>query len=231
MKISFFEEFPSKNNLSKLKLIKFPTKVYVATRSFDEFKNIGKEIKKINKKAKAVYWPVLRRKEGYWISPFSDTDALRRIFSETPRDQEVMLDLEMPLKRTLILKNLLSFFRNKKIIRSFIKSHQIYLCEHAFNKKCLGIAGLSYNIPENRRIKMIYTSMSNFMINILKRTNAKIIGIGCIATGIWGNEPIMDEKEFERDLRILKNKNIDEVIIFRLGGLDKNLSHTIEKYS
>ncbi len=32
MLISFFEEFPTKENLNKVKLIKFPTKLYIAAK-------------------------------------------------------------------------------------------------------------------------------------------------------------------------------------------------------
>jgi len=38
MQIEFYEEFPSKENLSKLKLIKFPTKIFIAAKSIKEFK-------------------------------------------------------------------------------------------------------------------------------------------------------------------------------------------------
>ena len=219
MKISFFEEFPSKENLSKLRLVK-ANSVYIASHGIYEFNSIKKRIK-----TKAVYWPVLRKEDGYWISPFSNSAALKRIFSEIPKNQEVMLDLEIPLNWLLIIKNMIYFFKNKKIIREFIKSHKAILCESVFPSNILRIFGLSYNA---RKINMAYTSMNHF-IN-LKKIHADKIGIGCIAKGIYGNETIMKPKELENDLRILEKAG-KEAIIFRLGGLNKEYLNVIRKFT
>ena len=40
MRVSFFEEFPDEQSLSKLKLIRFPTKLYLAANSYKEFSEI-----------------------------------------------------------------------------------------------------------------------------------------------------------------------------------------------
>ena len=61
MIISFFEEFPDKSNLNKLKLINFPIKLYLASKSYKEFLNIKnkmngiKKIINIDEKNKIVY--------------------------------------------------------------------------------------------------------------------------------------------------------------------------------
>ena len=73
MIISFFEEFPSKKNLTKINLITWPTKLYIAAKSLSEFQLIRSELKHSSPKniKDIVYWPILEKKEGYWISPFS----------------------------------------------------------------------------------------------------------------------------------------------------------------
>ena len=48
MIISFFEEFPTPENMSKLKLITWPSKLYLAASSVQEFENLTESIK--NKK-------------------------------------------------------------------------------------------------------------------------------------------------------------------------------------
>lgn len=73
---------------------------------------------------------------------------------------------------------------------------------------------------------MAYTSM-NPLLNI-KKIRADKIGIGCIAKGIYGNEKILSPEELERDLKILQ-KSGKEVVIFRLGGLNKEYVRIIEK--
>ena len=50
MKIDFYEEFPTRENLKKIKLINFNSKLFIATKSLKKFKKIEKQIKKINKK-------------------------------------------------------------------------------------------------------------------------------------------------------------------------------------
>ena len=64
MKINFFEEFPTKDNLDKAKLIKFDSKIYIAAKSLREFDKYAKQIKKINKRIEPAYWPILKPNEG-----------------------------------------------------------------------------------------------------------------------------------------------------------------------
>ena len=40
MKIEFYEEFPNKKNLEKLKLIKFKTRLFIAAKSIKEFQEL-----------------------------------------------------------------------------------------------------------------------------------------------------------------------------------------------
>lgn len=222
MRISFFEEFPSKRNLSKLRLCK-AHKVYIASENLKEFRKYRRKIKN------SVYWPVLKKEDGYWISPFADAKALKRVLSEIPKNQEVMLDLELPLNRLLIIKNFLDFWKNKKLISEFIKSHKkVILCEHPFDFG-LKILGLSYNVPAERRIKMIYSSIIPFAKFFLKNAKAKRIGIGCIAKGIYGDEKIMKPEDLKKDLEILEGSK-KEIIIFRLGGINKEYAKIINRY-
>ena len=133
MRISFFEEFSTKSNLEKLKLVSWPTKVYLAAKSLEEFNKIKKNIKDKNIE-ELVYWPVLDKREGYWISPFSRKKALLRIFKEL-KDKKisVMLDLEFPTRQNfwLYLIEWFNFFKNKRLIDQFIQNYngQIYLAE------------------------------------------------------------------------------------------------------
>ena len=57
-----------------------------------------------------------------------------------------------------------------------------------------------------------------------------MVALGTIAVGITGNEPILNPEELARDLKIAKNNGINEVVIFRLGGLNKEYVDVIKKY-
>jgi len=59
MQIEFYEEFPSKENLKKLKLIKFKTRIFIAAKSIKEFKKFEKIAKKIKKDIGVIYWPII----------------------------------------------------------------------------------------------------------------------------------------------------------------------------
>jgi len=235
MKVSFFEEFPNKKNLEKLKLLP-KTKVYLAAKSIDEFRKITKGLK-----GEFVYWPILAEKYGYWISPWSEPDKLKKLFEVLEKSKvPVMLDLEPPKHRWQIFTKLQNFQGNRKLIKKFIKRNRdkVYTVERAhiplfFSK----IMGLSY---PSKRILMYYTSFfrpfmpDHILLNRLKKKaeycadNDCSLAIGLIATGIHGFEPVYGAKELNEDLQIAKKAGVKEIIIFRLGGLNKELINVIK---
>jgi len=226
MIISFFEEFPTKENLGKIKLIKFPSKLYLASSSLNNFLKIKQKIKSKYIK-EMIYWPTLTKQEGYWISPFSKTKALKRIFKELKNKKiPIMLDLEFPIKKHHILKRLFLFPKNKKLIYNFIKDYKgkIYTAEYFYSKKGF----LSPNL-KNKKIKMLYSSFHSFSREFMKKTakNA-IIGLGTIAKGIDDRNLILSPEKLKSELQLLKNQ--EEVIIFRLGGLNKKYINFIQEF-
>lgn len=243
MKICFFEEFPTQKNLSKLKLIDFKTKIYVAARNLKQFYTIRRKIKKLNKNVEEViYWITLDKKDGYWISPFSKREALKKAFEEikSKKDKsvEVMLDLEPPYHKALILTELLNFYKNRMLIKRFIKEYKKVVCAELAH---LGIfwrlLGLSYK--NTKKIKMYYSSVSMMpryeseaaLESLCEQDNQVAIGLGCIAVGISGKTPVFQNpEELDRDLSILKADKIKEAILFRLGGLNKEYLGIIKKY-
>jgi len=44
MKINFYEEFPTEKNLSKINLVKFPTTLIIAAKSWKHFHTIKKNL-------------------------------------------------------------------------------------------------------------------------------------------------------------------------------------------
>jgi len=246
MQISFFEEFPTKENLAKLKLVSWPTKLYVAAKSLNEFEVVKSSVK--NKKVKEfVYWPILEKKEGYWISPFSKRKALLRILNELMnRKVSVMLDLELPTTKnpSLYLTQFFNFYRNKKLIKKFIKEYKgkIYLAEYypegKLKEKILRFFGLHYQNKKVKVIKMLYHSLHNFNGKFIRKElsrgkeefgNNYLVALGTIAKGINGNEPLLSTKQLKKDLQLIKELKIKEVLIFRLGGLNKKYVELIEK--
>ena len=246
MLISFFEEFPTKENISKLKLINSPTKLYLAAKSLQEFNNLKSTIKN-NQLQELIYWPILKKSEGYWISPFTKRSALKRIFQELENQTTpIMLDLEWPLTKSplLLFTQLPNFFRNRRLIKDFINNYngRTYLCEYYPEGKkkdwFLEKMGLHYNDPKAKIIKMFYHSLhplfnETFFRKELKRGKELhgdnfIVSFGTIATGINGNEPLLTKEQLNADLTLAKESNIQEIIIFRLGGLNQEYLNIIK---
>ena len=246
MIISFFEEFPTRRNLSTLKQASWPTKVYLAAESVQEFKRIVSKI--MSKKVQEyIYWPLLKRKEGYWISPFSERKALLRIFQELERENiSVMLDLELPTTRNplLYLTQLPHFWKNRRLIQTFIEKYQgnVYLAEYypegKRSEKALQFFGLHYPSKKVKIIKMLYRSMHHFSDDFLHKELQRgkkeygsgfIPSFGVIAPGILGNEEVLSPAQLGHDLEVAKKAGMKEVILFRLGGLDKGYGKVLKK--
>lgn len=259
MKISFYEEFPTKEALDKIILVNFPTKLIIAAKSLDDFYSIKNKIigyKNGNIK-EVIYWPVLDKKEGYWFSAFTKNSALKRIIGELKQNKRpltVMWDAELPIIPSLIFTQALDYFRNRKIILDFFKNagkYKIKIMTSEYPLESKFLRNLLFNLflisfdtkkYNNKKIAMLYTSflknhpnIENFLerqISIGKKSfgDEFIVALGTIAVGISGNEKILKPAELERDLRILRNNGINEAVIFRLGGLDKNYIKVIKKY-
>lgn len=278
MQISFFEEFPTKRNLNKLSLVDFPTKLYLAASSFDEFLKLKNEIiqdyqlkdnhkkftknsnplKKINLKNEKsknpknslqikefIYWPILTKREGYWISPFTKRKALLRIFKELENTKSsVMLDLELPTTKntSLYLTQFFNFLRNKYLIKKFIKNHpkQVYLAEYfpigMLKIRLLQSIGLHFK--QAKVIKMLYHSMLPFGDDFFRKElelgtkyfeNDYLAGFGTIAKGIMGWEKILSPAQLKKDLINAKRAKVEEVIIFRLGGLNQSYLRVLKE--
>ncbi len=244
MQISFFEEYPTKENLEKIKYVKFPTKLYIAAKSLKEFQKIKVKSKRVKEK---VYWPILEKKEGYWFSPFSRRKAMLRIFKELKRSNvSVMIDAELPTHPYpfLFFTQSHNFFRNRKLIRNFVaKRKKVYTAEYfpssKFSESVFNFMGLSFNSKNHYPIKMIYSSMHDFGETMIRReiksaqnTYGKRLRLafGTMGHGVLGFEPVISKKLLRRDLAIAKDLGVKEVIIFRLGGLTKSYSSILEKF-
>lgn len=242
MKIEFYEEFPTEENLKKLKLIKFKSKIFIASKSILEFKKYKKIAKFYKKDMEVAYWPII--KNSYWISPFSNTRDLIELFNELEKiDDSLLIDLELPLKKKwkMYIKNIFSFGKNKNLIKVFLEKNKkrITAAEYpfAFISKFMKFIGLNYNINYERSV-MWYSSMFSHNIhNRIKRNLLKLkdksncsISLGTIAIGILGNEPILSPEDLEKDLQFVKKCGFKKVVIFRLGGLNKDYIKILNKF-
>ncbi|MCB9370203.1 hypothetical protein H6501_01255 [Candidatus Woesearchaeota archaeon] len=256
MDIHFFEEFPSRENLEKTKLLTFPSTLYIAAKSVAEFRALEKEVSQINPKIKLAYWPLLTK--SYWISPFSYTDELQTLYTDLCKNKgkqklTILLDLELPtLRPKLFFTNFFSFRKNKKLIRTFFEDSEklnieILTAEFPVSNKVLQSIlqnlGISYSLEKysHKRIIMFYSSMIKYplILSTIKRhitsqapklKDSLQVGLGTIAMGIKGNEPILKPDKLEQDLLFCQENKIGTVVLFRLGGLDEEYLKVLRKF-
>ncbi|HIH11067.1 TPA: hypothetical protein HA241_02675 [Candidatus Woesearchaeota archaeon] len=249
MKIHFFEEFPTTSNLSKLRFVSWPCTLFLAATSLSQFQSLSKNFSRRHHHIHCVYWPVLSRKEGYWFSPFSNHNSLRRIFDEL-QDHSVptMIDAELPTRQNLLLyfTQLIYFFHNRQCLRDFVQRHpHVWVAEYypqsTILQTTLTFLGLHYDPKTYQKpiIKMLYSSLHHFspqeFLTLLnkgkQRYGSKFIpALGTISPGIQGNEPKLSPEQLEQDLSLAKKAGLNEVIIFRLGGLNEDYLSRIKKY-
>lgn len=242
---SFFEEFPNETTLEKITRIDFDTRIYVAARNLSDFYTYEEEFKARNERIReVVYWPILERNNGYWISPWSDQQALERLFEEIKerKDQrilEVLLDLEPPLKISRLF-NFKDFNQNKRGITQFVRDAKDYNVSISTVEKSyipdwiLEPLGLSFALEEygNRKIKMYYSSYRRRILpdpivdklyerKVKQYAEKKIrLGLGLIAPGIHNEKHRTSPENLQREIEIATLHGVDEVIIFRLDGLN-----------
>ncbi len=103
----------------------------------------------------------------------------------------------------------------------------------------LRLLGLHYRSEKAKVIKMIYTSMHHVPEGLFReelRSGKEcwgrrfIVGLGVLVPGIMGNEKTLANEQLARDLRLCKKAGVREVIIYRLGGLDKEYVKVLKKF-
>ena len=255
MRINFFEEFPIRENLEKARMIDFPSTIFIAARSLQDFLRYKKELYEINPKLETAYWPIIPR--TYWISPFSYTKDLRNFIREMRSVQgplEILVDLELPLGKRwfLYFRNFFSAFLNKIIIKRFFKEAPIlgikivtaeYPAPNTFFTRLYRILGISFDPKKygHSSCVMYYTSMipkrflekvEKVIVQVKKEQNLNLeLGLGVISIGIMGNEPILPPQELARDLDFMVQNNFNTATIFRLGGLNQEYYNVIKPYT
>lgn len=253
MIVSFFEEYSSELNLNKLKLIHFSTNLYIGCKDINQFLQIRNRIKKNYQQVKQViYWPILKLEEGYWLSGFTKTEGIMRILEELKKTKEnfpILWDAELPtLNKKLFITQLPNLITNRKLIYGALlkqsPNHPLIVAQ--FSRSGLQewfsqIGATSFPFANYHRLDMLYSSMmknsdkSKFIRETIYRNKRKYkqysVGFGLLDRGEGDPTPLITPNELDRDMRIAKTKNIREVVIYRLGGLNENYLRVLEKFS
>jgi len=174
MRINFFEEVSlDPKETSKATLLDFPSTVFLAAHSFDQFAGLREWLRRINPKLEAGYWHVAE--ESRWLSPFSYPSEIENVLNETERIKEkglkILLDLELPFKNPMNFMFMRPFSaENKKKLKNLfysLKNNNIEILTAEWTPVgkssdiAMNIFGTSYSIRRHphKRIRMYYSSL------------------------------------------------------------------------
>lgn len=256
MRINFFEEYPTEENIAKLDFVDWPATVFVAAHSLREFEIIRGKYKNAYEHITFGWWPIIPG--SYWVSGFAHPADLDRLFTElTFKKQEkellLLIDLEFPIMRpSYLLKNILYFSSSKKKIKEFLKrvpyyNLKTYIAEYPVTSKVFlqflqwGSISIPFSFP-HIKLPMCYSSMikryfGDWIWERIKKFEKGFVqsnsgcvgfGLGTIAVGSLGNEAILSPKQLARDIAWAKECGVEEVFIFRLGGMNESYASVLK---
>ena len=254
MRVNFFEEYPTLNNLKKARLIDFESKIVIGAQTLKKYGRHVRKLKRINPNLETAYWPIPKR--SWYVSAFSHTHEIERFISDLrgcDEELQVLLDLELPfIKPKLFWKNLFSIVRNKRLIKKLFREQaalkiNILTGEYAptgwFEQLVLRLIGVNYSLKDYEHVRgvMLYSSLERFkffkdlkkrfIVKQHKKHGDKLeVFLGTTAVGVFENEPIISAKQLDEDLQFLKNNGVNTVTIYRLGGLNKDYLRVIKKH-
>ena len=252
LSINFFEEFPDNQTVKKACELNFSFQLYLAAEDLEQFYLFQSKIKACSSQTELIYWPTLTLEEGYWISPWSDPQALQELFDKLinrtdQTEMKIMLDLEPPIHKIQIWKRRKQAQENQARIRQFLSSAEehhleIILVEKALPSWLTERVGLSYPERQNKRVQMYYSSFRRVLLpEVIVETKLKqklkqaaaqdfSLGLGLIAPGIHGDEPTYSPEILARELQWASQAGLREVVIFRLGGLTPEYLKVLEQF-
>ncbi len=220
MEISFFEDSINKKVLDKLKLLNFRTRIYLVLSDYNKFNDAIKKLK--NKYIKeVVYWPTLKIKGCYWISPFKHKDKLLNVFEQN-LNSSLLDKVELNKAKLIYLKDMYHLFKNKRKFKEFVDDNKNYIigrhAEGAIKNDLLDFFGINFNpLRYNDIIIKTLANSLNKKQSFIKR-EVQFLSRYHKDKYLLA---IKDLKSFYKDLKIAKKLKAEEVIIYKLESLNK----------
>lgn len=253
MQIGFVEEYPTEENLGRIKKIPFLINLYLGCRSIEDFIKLRNKIKKHHNIKVTGYWPILNDDEGYWLSALSKRKAILRVLKELEDSKEnfpVIWDAEVPVNnKKLFITEAFKVTKNRELIQNAIKNQQknrefiiAQLPWYDWRRVILNFCAIDFSFNDYHRLDMLYTSIAKtenkeeFLRESISRGKVSYkkysVGLGLIAKGEEPNgSPLLTPKELERDLEIVSEAGIQEAVIYRLGGVNKDYIKVLSKFA
>jgi hypothetical protein len=207
----------------------------------------------LRKEIEGLYWP------GPTANRNALLKIERDIKTNGRAGLEVLLDLEPPLLTHWIIsehsfrisRGRFHLFKNHETLEKMVRNPYVTTVVESMKVPnwFQELFGFAFNPNRKRyhplkKMKMIYKYTKNFIkekrikdiINKckwgIKRYGKSFrVALGCIGKGVFMNEPELTNEELDYHLYYLKKLGIEEVAIFRLGGLNKERAAIIRQYA
>lgn len=248
MNIIFWCEFPEKVNWQKLKKqINFPTYIYIASKTKQDFIRLKKKIQ--SKFIKVGAWPILSKEDGYWFSGYTSKENIDRL--DQFKGLEIKVDIEPPFidEKYIFIRVFLKFIYylirkgpNNSYLKERIKALHAESIISGFPFAYFIKSRFGGDIKHGIHNYMCYTSFFPKYLRFLARLYYKLFikskdkkhffAIGLTTTGIFNNEPIYEnQQEFIKDLDMIKRLNVENLVIYSIEGLQKrNWIDIVKRY-
>jgi hypothetical protein len=181
------------------------------------------------------------------VSAFADADELKAARSELqamPAGQPVLLDLEVPFWEPKRLVHRPSDLRRTaevfaSLVAAAQRRHELWTAEWPPP----GIdwpTGMRITVPSaSQRAYMLYSTMmpgwwQHLLARRLQRrfqSEPGFVGVGTLAPGIAGNEPVLTPEQLRHDLRQALEMGARGVIAYRLAGLTPEHAAVFEEFA
>jgi hypothetical protein len=233
--IAFCEEYPTEESLAPARLITAPAIVFLAAERRDAFDRARDRLAAINPRLGAGWWLVPH--ESRALSAFCDPLEVAPLADAvaTMAPGIVLLDLELPVwnpRRLLRDPRHLADGRRAVdvLFRVALARHEVWTAEWPPWAPATVRRWLRLCLPQARtRVYMLYSSMlppvwRRLLIGRLRRrlsSSGSAIGVGALATGVAGNEPLLSPSAFAADLDEAAALGVPIVLVYRLAGLDE----------
>ncbi|MBI2129991.1 hypothetical protein HYU07_07230 [Candidatus Woesearchaeota archaeon] len=188
---------------------------------------------------------------AYWASPLAQSEDLKKLLGEVVQAQnegiQVMVDIEWPLLKRrwyFDIDNLVYLYK-KSILEAIVRHPNVSTFESAnYPDPIMEFLGMGFNPVKHKnkeRIKMLY----KFAVPLARLNNPEVkrriikegvekfgdkfaVALGCLALGVFNNEPIISPAELREEIKITIMCGVERIYIFRLGGMNEKYADAIK---
>jgi hypothetical protein len=202
------------------------------------FEDARRRLQETNPSLRAAWWPVLPRSLTLSaLAEAEEIDELERMLRDAEEPLTVLLDLELPIwDRSKMLRLLRQPSARRRAARALdrlfataLAFHSVWTAEYppllpAWLTQPLRLELRTLTVT---RVYMLYSSLLPrwWRPLLVRRVAGRLterggaIGVGALATGIAGNEPILSPERLSRDLAEAAQLGAASIVAYRLGGL------------